>query len=40
VRSVGLWVCFVPLGLASGTACAVGGEGTAGEAGLANRHLV
>lgn len=38
VGSVGFWVRSVPFGLAGWAACAVGGEGTAGEAGLAYWH--
>ena len=36
--SVGFGVLFVPFGLAGWAACAVGGEGSAGEAGLAYWH--
>jgi hypothetical protein len=38
VGSVGFWVRSVPCCLAGGTPCAVGGQGTAGEAGLAYWH--
>ena len=38
MRSVGLWVCFVPLGFAGGTACAVACQGATGETGLAYWH--
>lgn len=40
VWSVGFWVRSVPFGLAWFASCAVGGEGTTGQTGLANWHLV
>jgi hypothetical protein len=40
VWALGLWMLSVPCGLAGGAACAVGGQGTAGEAGLADRHFI
>jgi hypothetical protein len=40
VGAWGLWVRSVPCGLADGAACAVGGEGAAGQAGLADWHFI
>ena len=39
VWALGFGVRPVPFGCAGFAACAVAGEGSAGEAGLANRHL-
>jgi hypothetical protein len=40
VWALGFWVRSVPCCLACWAACAVGGEGSAGEAGLADWHGV